>query len=172
MDDNRPASSIELVRRDRSTIASGLDSESQADENVPASQFDNYARGGQVEQHLARADGGAEAWKILCAAFMFEAILWGEHIARYFQHPQSPVVDGDLNRLLGLIWCLSRLLHTASRIPGQPVRTSCWDNGIWCTLPWRSDHGCLGETFSELPHGYHLDRVAAMYIGTHRWFVC
>ena len=29
-------------------------------------------------QQLERADGGGPAWRILCAAFMFEAILWGE----------------------------------------------------------------------------------------------
>ena len=30
------------------------------------------------QQQLERADGGAAAWTILCAAFMFEALLWGE----------------------------------------------------------------------------------------------
>ena len=34
---------------------------------------------GGVEQQLEPADGGAAAWKVLCAAFMFEAILFGEH---------------------------------------------------------------------------------------------
>ncbi|KAI1298350.1 major facilitator superfamily domain-containing protein [Xylaria venustula] len=29
------------------------------------------------EQELAPVDGGAAAWKLLCAAFMFEALLWG-----------------------------------------------------------------------------------------------
>ena len=33
---------------------------------------------GAVEQHLEVADGGAAAWRILGAAFMFEAILFGE----------------------------------------------------------------------------------------------
>ena len=34
---------------------------------------------GGVEQQLEAADGGAAAWTILCAAFMFEAVLFGEH---------------------------------------------------------------------------------------------
>ena len=34
---------------------------------------------GGVEQQLEPADGGAAAWKVLCAAFIFEAILFGEH---------------------------------------------------------------------------------------------
>ena len=33
---------------------------------------------GAIDQQLERADGGAAAWTILCAAFMFEALLWGE----------------------------------------------------------------------------------------------
>ena len=33
---------------------------------------------GAVEQHLEAADGGAAAWRILGAAFVFEAVLFGE----------------------------------------------------------------------------------------------
>ncbi len=33
-----------------------------------------------VEQQLEPADGGAAAWKILFAVFMFEAILFGKYI--------------------------------------------------------------------------------------------
>ena len=33
---------------------------------------------GAVEQHLEAADGGAAAWRILGAAFMFEAVLFRE----------------------------------------------------------------------------------------------
>lgn len=33
---------------------------------------------GEVEQQLEPADRGAAAWKVLCAAFMFEAVLFGE----------------------------------------------------------------------------------------------
>ena len=32
-----------------------------------------------VEQQLEPADGGAAAWRVLFAAFIFEAILFGEH---------------------------------------------------------------------------------------------
>ena len=33
---------------------------------------------GAVEQHLEAADGGAVAWRIPGAAFMFEAVLFGQ----------------------------------------------------------------------------------------------
>lgn len=32
---------------------------------------------GRVEQTLAPIDGGSAAWRLLCAAFVFEALLWG-----------------------------------------------------------------------------------------------
>lgn len=31
-----------------------------------------------VEQQLAPVDGGFAAWRLLCAAFVFEALLWGK----------------------------------------------------------------------------------------------
>ena len=31
-----------------------------------------------INQQLKPADGGAAAWKVLFAAFMFEALLWGK----------------------------------------------------------------------------------------------
>lgn len=37
---------------------------------------------GGVEQQLEPADRGAAAWKVLYAAFMFEAVLFGEHHLR------------------------------------------------------------------------------------------
>lgn len=38
--------------------------------------------GQRMEQDLAPTDGGPAAWRLLCAAFMFEALLWGEIIIR------------------------------------------------------------------------------------------
>lgn len=37
--------------------------------------------GRQREQELAPVDGGPAAWRLLCAAFMFEALLWGMFIS-------------------------------------------------------------------------------------------
>lgn len=33
---------------------------------------------GRAEQELAPVDGGSAAWRLLSAAFMFEALLWGK----------------------------------------------------------------------------------------------
>lgn len=37
--------------------------------------------GRRREQELAPVDGGPAAWRLLCAAFMFEALLWGTVIS-------------------------------------------------------------------------------------------
>lgn len=34
-----------------------------------------------VVQQLKPADGGLEAWKVLTAAFLFEALLWGKSLS-------------------------------------------------------------------------------------------
>ena len=50
--------------------------------------FGNVGLGdvGGVEQQLKPADGGAAAWKVLCATFMFEAVLFGEHHRSFLHH--------------------------------------------------------------------------------------
>jgi hypothetical protein len=40
--------------------------------------------------HLQPADGGVAAWRLLCAAFVFEALLWGEH------HHMAPLLRRTL----------------------------------------------------------------------------
>jgi hypothetical protein len=48
-----------------------------------------------TSQHLEPADGGFAAWRLLCAAFVFEALLWGKlataaaiQTALYSLHPR------------------------------------------------------------------------------------
>lgn len=36
------------------------------------------SNGGRAEQQLAPVYGGSAAWRLLCAAFLFEALLWGK----------------------------------------------------------------------------------------------
>ena len=45
---------------------------------------------GGVEQQLEPADGGAAAWKVLCATFVFEAVLFGEHHLGFYRTMLSP----------------------------------------------------------------------------------
>ena len=38
------------------------------------------SEGHRGDRQLEPADRGLAAWKVLCAAFMFEAVLWGEDL--------------------------------------------------------------------------------------------
>lgn len=129
---------------------------------------------GGVEQQLEAADGGAAAWKILCAAFMFEAVLFGEDLASL--HPIR-FVDGRFtygieSRFLGLLWCFPELLYKAPRIQGQSIYTYSRDNGIWHTISWRPRNGRFCQALSTLSPLHYLDRLAAVHPGTYRWVFC
>src|SRR3954454_10986988 len=39
-------------------------------------EISNDSRG--IRRQLAPVDGGAAAWRLLCAAFVFEALFWGK----------------------------------------------------------------------------------------------
>ena len=74
---------------------------------------------GGVEQQLEPADGGAAAWKVLCATFVFEAVLFGEHDLGFYKSmlspEKSPTEQIDF-RLFCVIWCLPKLLREAPRV--------------------------------------------------------
>lgn len=60
-----------------------------------------------VDQQLEPADGGRAAWIILCAAFMFEALLWGEHYESNPSRATYPFIED--------------ILLTRSTFPGFPI---------------------------------------------------
>lgn len=64
-------SSIELEVQPTMTLANMSVNASQT------SHSDRDVRSEHTEQQLEAADGGIAAWRILCAAFMFEAVLFG-----------------------------------------------------------------------------------------------
>ena len=80
-----------------------------ANQSVEAPQGDRSSSNaeltdtGVVEQQLERADGGAAAWKVLCATFVFEAVLFGEH---------------------HLDCCLEKT-HSSDRLQAFPYRSVC-----------------------------------------------
>lgn len=49
----------------------------RASQQRPDEERDPW-NGRRREHELAPVDGGAAAWRLLCAAFMFEALLWGD----------------------------------------------------------------------------------------------
>ena len=62
-----------------------------------------------VAQDLQPADGGQAAWRLLTAAFVFEALMWGEHSNISVE---SNFPDGV--RIPAIIWRIPRLLFPAA----------------------------------------------------------
>lgn len=65
-------SNTELVTI-RPAATESREAPSSRQEDVEGEPTDGRGR----EQELAPTDGGLAAWRLLCAAFMFEALLWG-----------------------------------------------------------------------------------------------
>ena len=76
MDPRRRRSALELEVQ---TSVPVPDPSGQAPRANPCSNTAELGEVGREEQQLEPADGGAAAWKVLFATFMFEAILFGEH---------------------------------------------------------------------------------------------
>lgn len=73
--------------------------------NVSREEFDI------VGQQLKPADGGLAAWRMLWAAFVFEALLWGKHeLSHRIIAPHWIQLLNVMPRLPYILWCLSELL--------------------------------------------------------------
>ena len=90
------------------------------------SHSDRDARSERTEQQLEAADRGIAAWRILCAAFMFEAVLFGSVLSlpSPIWHTTSLFLNSTCStdkvpfRFLGIIRCVSELLCRAPRVQG------------------------------------------------------
>ncbi|CAG9982767.1 unnamed protein product [Clonostachys byssicola] len=59
---------------------------------------------GRPEQELAPVDGGGAAWRLLCAAFVFETLLWGFPLSfGVFQEYYSRVPEFANNRYISVV---------------------------------------------------------------------
>jgi hypothetical protein len=47
---------------------------------------------GGARQELAPVDGGGAAWRLLCAAFVFETLLWGNCKSMHAWFPQRMLI--------------------------------------------------------------------------------
>jgi hypothetical protein len=77
----------------------------------------NPAEDTQAGQALAPIDGGTAAWRLLCAAFVFETLLWGE---TDWSSMVFMVLAADRAnpRVPAFLWGLPRLLLTDARVCG------------------------------------------------------
>ncbi|TKX22242.1 MFS transporter-like protein 100 [Elsinoe australis] len=75
----------------------GRSSSPQGVEDEPIAQ-------GGSEHHLTPVDGGAAAWRLLCAAFVFETLLWGFPLSfGVFQEYYSKIPEFANNRYIPVI---------------------------------------------------------------------
>lgn len=77
MASRRSRDSLDYELQDNVAIL-GLSAVSRTQPNQSGSNA-NVEEVAAIDQQLERADGGVGAWVTLCAAFVFEALLWGEH---------------------------------------------------------------------------------------------
>ncbi|KAK9799997.1 putative Major facilitator superfamily transporter [Seiridium cardinale] len=90
--------SIEL--QDSAVSLPGRQSPPQSErETEPSSQ-----QSAPTEQHLDPADRGLAAWKLLCTAFVFEALLWGFPLSfGVFQNYYSKLPEFQNNRYISVV---------------------------------------------------------------------
>lgn len=69
---------------------------------------------GSDGQQLEPADGGAAAWKLLCAAFVFEALLWGMRYCLPSGVTRQLLIQSC--RIPDFFWCFPELLLAAARV--------------------------------------------------------
>lgn len=87
-----------------------------------------------LQRHLKPADRGHAAWKLLGAAFVFEALLWGELIMKW----QCEDAKFHTSRISALFRCLSELLFSASTVREQSLYSHRGYCSFWNILPWSS----------------------------------
>ena len=63
------------------------------------------AHANSEEHQLAPIDGGIAAWKLLWAAFAYEALLWG-----WSEYRIVKMILADQARFSTVVWCIPRIL--------------------------------------------------------------
>jgi len=113
----RPTENIELTPV---TLPRPVEVNLDADERPPSPRTNNAADeltyGELTGQGLAPTDGGPAAWRLLVAAFVFEALLWGNQSSQFWA--ESTELTRIQPRLPFVFRSVSELLFACSRV--------CW----------------------------------------------
>jgi hypothetical protein len=117
-----------------------VEATSQRDDTSPSSSpWSTENENDITGQALAPADGGLAAWRLLLAAFVFEALLWGKSLSDL----ATNVIELTMfdHRLSFVFWSIPELLLAASRICWQSLHLGCWYHCVWTRLSWSTcDH--------------------------------
>jgi len=120
-----------------------------------------------MEQTLERVDGGASAWKVLCAGFVFEAILWGLFLLSLFSWSTT-----EYNRFSTFVWYLPELLLQASAVFRQPLYHVCRKYCYWNYVSRSAPDGAVRKAISTVPATHDLDRMGHLPCRSCHRFLC
>ena len=134
------ASSLELRDLPRQTPPSRLQSSSQRSSRR-SEQNGRSNDTAVVEQHLEPTDRGPAAWRLLGAAFVFEALLWGK-----VSHCFLNITNIETSRFSTFLWSVPELLLSPSAICQQSVHSD-------------RRHGCLRNFVPWSPIGHSDDKA-------------
>lgn len=101
-------STIELQPLPRATVTADGMSVNSARQLEQEQQLER-AHGNSEEYQLAPVDGGIAAWKLLWAAFAYEALLWG-----WSKYRIVKMMGANHARLSAVVWCIPRILFNNS----------------------------------------------------------
>lgn len=127
-------SSLELQNRIPHTAPQSAESPVELAQ-LHASQIEVSRNVASVQQYLEPADRGPAAWRLLGAAFVFEALLWGKFFGINHRYCNLLVVS----RVSAFVWSISELLLSSSPICQRSVyshrRYRCLRNIVpWSTV--------------------------------------
>jgi hypothetical protein len=137
--------------------------------DLPREQGDSTSpqadAGQQIEAHennvqsLPPPDGGRAAWRLLIAAFVFEACLWG---TLPFNDRLIPPTNTS-PRLSTVFRRLPKLLLSDSRVQRLTLHLHRWYRRQWHVVPGSAFHHPLHQTLLKVPQAYDLDRMANLF---------
>lgn len=161
-----PWASLELENRSN---VSGRDSAIDDTQHRPSMQPESRI----ADQALERIDGGTSAWRLLCAAFVFEAILWGElppfeHLARCITYHET---NDGVSRVSTFLRCFSELLFRPSTIRKQSLHHIRWKYCHRNNIPWSAVDGTPRQTLSKSSAPYDLAGMGCLPEWSCCWIV-
>ncbi len=137
MSSTGPASSVQLQQRSRQQLPQLA---SPYIEPVPfdISQNQVFQDARVVQQHLEPVDCGAAAWKLLGAAFIFEALFWGKiSTTNPFGGLKNLIANPIFfSRLSPFFWGFSELLLWSAAVCRQSIHSYCRYCSFRNLLPW------------------------------------
>lgn len=119
------------------------------------------AEDAEVNGHsLPPYDGGKAAWRLLLAAFVFEALLWGGCLILkpMLSSQEWPPAD-DLDRLPAFVRSLPELLFTATGVQWLAIHCSGRDNCLGHVLPGCSHRDTFHQAILQVSALDDLDRM-------------